>query len=187
MDKQDRIGCVNNSIKLTTGGFIDLIKPDPNDINIIDIATSLSRTARYTGHGTHFYSVAEHSVLGTRRALADGNPIPMCQAFLLHDAPEAFIGDVAKPLKVLLPEYRKFEDAFEAAVSKAFDVDLEGWHSDIKYYDLGMLKAEKQAMWGKFDQWSGLDQVDNLDVKLEFWSPAYARNEFLALFYQLFA
>lgn len=75
--------------------FLDI---KPEDICIEDIAHSLSHTCRYGGHCSCFFSVAEHSIRCCDRAR--GRSIPLWG--LLHDAAEAYIGDICKPLKTLL-------------------------------------------------------------------------------------
>lgn len=85
--------------KLTTwsGRMIDYANPSPDDIYINDIATALSRECRYAGHASHFYSVAQHSVLCSRIV----HPNLAIEA-LLHDAAEAYIKDLPVSLKRML-------------------------------------------------------------------------------------
>lgn len=88
----------------------DVLNPAPEKVDWTDIAVSLSRTARFRGHTARFYSVAEHSVHVMRvvRGLTD-DPVAHLAA-LLHDAHEAYLGDmitpVASALGVKLPEFR---------------------------------------------------------------------------------
>jgi hypothetical protein len=86
----------------TLGGTFDLLDPDPADISISDIANALSNICRYNGHVPHFYSVADHSVR-VMHLVAERSPEepsrPLLMAALLHDAAEAYIGDVIRPLK----------------------------------------------------------------------------------------
>ena len=78
----------------STGQLIDFTNPRPESINILDIAEALSKLCRFTGHTSTFYSVAQHCCF-----VHDLCPIEMRPWALLHDAHEAYIGDVIAPLK----------------------------------------------------------------------------------------
>ena len=84
-------------IQTYTGKKFSLINPKPEDIDIIDIAYSLSRQCRFNGHTLFFYSVAQHSCLVSQNVSKENE-----KWGLLHDAAEAYIGDIIKPLKHLL-------------------------------------------------------------------------------------
>lgn len=96
-----------SKILLRSGVMHDLLNPAANgDPNIEDIAHALANICRWTGHTSRFYSVAEHCI----RAAAIAPP--ECKLHvLMHDATEAYLGDVATPLKQLLPEYSRIENA----------------------------------------------------------------------------
>lgn len=126
-----------------TGRTIDLNDPDPESLHIDDIARSLSRICRFGGHSSAFYSVAQHSVL-----IAALCKPAFGQWALMHDAAEAYLGDVIKPLKVLLePHYRLIEERFEAAIIKRFDILYDtGIKKEIKRLDSLMLEYEHEAL-----------------------------------------
>lgn len=178
---------VRNKIKLTTGQYIDLISPDAKNIHIFDIATSLSRLCRYNGHGKFFYSVAEHCVLATRASMRNVDAQSLIKAILMHDAPEAYLGDIARPLKVLLPMYAKLESRFEELIGSVFDIDFVKLHDDIKYYDNAMLKPEKDMLFGERWIWGDVDSLPNLGIEIQLWTPERACREFLSLYYELFS
>jgi len=98
-----------SKILLRSGTMHDLLNPAANGDPIIeDIAHALANICRWTGHTSRFYSVAEHCI----RAAAIAPP--ECKLHvLMHDAAEAYLGDVATPLKNLLPEYKTIEAAHE--------------------------------------------------------------------------
>lgn len=106
-----------SSITVTGGAYFDILNPTSYDYPIEVIANALSNLCRYTGHVTRFYSVAEHSVLVSKA-------VPQRYALegLLHDASEAFVGDVSSPLKKLLPEYQTIEDNIQSAIANHFDL-----------------------------------------------------------------
>lgn len=88
-----------------SGRLIDLTRMGPNDICLPDIAASLSKLCRFGGHTREFYSVAQHSVL-----VANNLPQHLQLAGLLHDAAEAYLCDLPRPVKELLPSYRQLEE-----------------------------------------------------------------------------
>lgn len=127
-------------ITTVAGKFFDILKPEEYEFEIDEIATALSNLCRYTGHVNRFYSVAEHSVL-VSRLLPDN--LALCG--LLHDASEAYLGDVSSPLKKLLPEYRKIEDRVQEAIAKQFDLPYPYPHS-VHEADKRMYWQERQGV-----------------------------------------
>lgn len=114
-----------------TGKKFFPLDPNPSAVDIEDIAHALSNICRFTGHSNHFYSVAEHSLF-----VADLLPRHLKLAGLLHDASEAYICDVASPVKPYLVNYAAAEDALMSAVGKAFGVEKELFHhSAVKHVD----------------------------------------------------
>jgi uncharacterized protein len=128
------------TLETVTGRFVDLIEPDPKDICIEDIAWSLSRLARFNGHTINKlpYSVAQHSLvvayetvrlatveIGYDRALTPSEAARWLLLGLLHDASEAYTGDVSGPLKKipeLRPVIKKIEHRIQDAIYKALGI-----------------------------------------------------------------
>lgn len=86
-------------IRTWAGMYIDPFDPDPDVIRIDDIAHALSLICRYNGHVDHHYSVAQHSLEVVRFLQDKGAPTSVQLEGLLHDAAEAYMGDLASPLK----------------------------------------------------------------------------------------
>lgn len=106
-----------SAILLSNGDFFDFLDPSNHTFDIESIATALSNLCRYTGHVKNFYSVAEHcyivSLLVPEQYALEG---------LMHDASEAYCGDVASPLKALVPEYKKIELGVQEAIAKFYNL-----------------------------------------------------------------
>lgn len=121
------------------------IDPSGAEIDAHDIAQSLSRICRYLGHCTRWYSVAEHSVLVSL-------VVPEYAALhgLLHDAQEAYVCDIHRPLKSGLLDYIDIESRNEAAVTSRFG--FEEYEDIVKRADDGVLMAEKNAIVPRSDR-----------------------------------
>lgn len=128
-------------ITTMSGKFFDILKPEEHNFEIEEIATALSNLCRYTGHVNTFYSVAEHSVLVSRIV-----PERYALAGLLHDASEAYLGDVSSPLKKLLPEYKAIENRVQQAIATSFGLGDDLNHSSVHEADKRMYWQERQSV-----------------------------------------
>lgn len=136
------------------------LDPQPDEIAIDDIAHALAMVCRFSGHVTRFYSVAEHSVwvstvAETAAAELRYEPhdlIEVAMAGLLHDSPEAYLGDMVRPLKRSMPEYRNVEKRVEAAIAAKFGLSDNGAHL-IKAADVRMLATEREQLMRVRLQW----------------------------------
>lgn len=164
-----------------TRTMVDLERPSPGVIHVEDVAHALSMTCRYAGHCSSFYSVAEHSLLvcslgGTSSVLK-----VELLAHLLHDASEAYLGDVTTPLKLLLPHYRELEDRWEAVIRERFSLPTVGalWRK-VARADHDALKIEQQVLC-----WDASLPDPGVGADLDCWSPADAERRFLYNFRRL--
>ena len=176
----DTFGCIRNTIKLASGAYLDIANPDPNLIDLESIAHGLSMTCRYGGQCPEFYSVAEHSVLCTVAAREAGDS-DILRDVLLHDAAEAFIGDIPKPIKLMLPDYQEVEAAVEAAIRERFGLSVDS-ADRVKKYDRAVLKLEKQTMWPEdSEEWEGFSEIEAIKLPVSYWTPDRAKRSFLSL------
>jgi 5'-deoxynucleotidase YfbR-like HD superfamily hydrolase len=130
-----------------SGRVMHVLDPHPEDIEITDIAWALSQTCRFGGHTRAFYSVAEHSfrMSWAAQRLRPENP-ELALVALLHDATEAYLGDVISPLKWQLSDYKAIERMWERAIGERFGLVLGNGYAFaqlIKELDLGMLMRER--------------------------------------------
>lgn len=151
-----------------------------------DVSRGLGRLCRFGGQirqEFEFYSVAEHCVLLTRWAARHMNDVKTVQTFrtiLFHDAPEAFVGDLIRPVKRMLPAFSEIEDRIYASVAERFDL-LCPIPEFVKALDDRMLRTERdQVMWGNDHPWI-TDDLEPLDVTIEGWLPRRATEEFQRL------
>lgn len=119
-----------------SGRKIDVCKITPDDIEIADIARSLSRICRFAGHTLRFYSVAQHSLL-----VSQCLPAQFALDGLLHDAAEAYVSDVPKPVKRLFKAYSKLEEEVYKAIATKFALPSK-IREEVLYADLKVLGWE---------------------------------------------
>jgi hypothetical protein len=173
-------GCIKNTIRLRSGTYFDFLNPQPDQFTLADIAGALSKICRFGGQCDHFYSVAEHSVHCCRQARADGLPLDTQLAVLFHDAAEAFVGDVVKPLKIMLPEYATIEDRVEAVIAEKFGIDFRRYREQVREIDHAMLIAERKEKFSHDDvDWFGERDVRPLNIDFAIWGPAEADDRFI--------
>lgn len=159
-----------------TGGIIDIHNPEPAMFNLIDIASGLSKICRFGGQCKHFYSVAQHCVI-----VAALSPVGYKLEGLMHDATEAYLGDVIKPLKLILGEtYVNIEKRFETAIIKAFNLN-KTYLESIKPYDMMALEVEAEyLLFDNTQQWQF--NMQSLGLGTELWAPDKAKAEFIKAF-----
>lgn len=158
-----------NCITTFTGLSLDVFNPDSKAISIYDIAHGLSNVCRWAGHTPHFFSVAQHSIMCARKI----DPSLKLNA-LLHDASEAYLGDMPKPIKKRLPDYQNVEEKLMICISTVFGVEYP-IHPEVKRIDKHQLIYEHNVFSG----------IDSYDTSFEYWSPEYAKRIFLKTFFEI--
>lgn len=155
------------------GDFFDFHNPEGHDYDIKVIAHSLSNLCRFNGHSNKFYSVAEHSVLVSRLV-----PPQYALIGLLHDASEAYCGDVSSPLKRLLPDYRRIEERVQQAISVHFGLP-KVWPEDIHLADKRLYLTERKTITNSTDALWHTD-LEPADILVAGMDPKNAKAFFLS-------
>lgn len=155
------------------------LDPRTEDVYIDDIAASLSKQCRFAGHSLEFYSVAEHSV---RVSLAC-DPLDALWG-LLHDASEAYLVDVPRPIKPYLKEYRSIETNVMNAICKRFGLS-ETMPESVKQADTALLATEaRDLMVTPHLTDRGLEE-EALPEEIVPWTHEHARLRFVARFLEI--
>ena len=168
-------------IETFTGRNVDILDPDPNEICIEDIAHALANTNRFGGHTRVPYSVAEHSV-----RMSHIVPEFLAMDALMHDAQEAYIGDMPSPFKKVMQEFQFYEDRIECVIRKAFDLPGSKHDPRIKHYDNVMLITEARDL--GLSWWNTLkhtDMPEPLPDHIYPWTWRFASISFLDRFKEL--
>jgi 5'-deoxynucleotidase YfbR-like HD superfamily hydrolase len=156
------------------------LDPRVEEVDIEDIAHALSHQCRYAGHCKQFYSVAEHSVLVSYVV-----PPELALEGLLHDATEAYVVDVPRPLKRHLTGYAEIEEINWKVIAQRFGL-LEKLPPEVKVADDRVLLAEKKAL---LDEpplpWTWAQGLTPADVTVWALRPSVARRAFLQRFEEL--
>ncbi len=112
------------------------LAPKPEDICVEDIAHALSLMVRANGHFPRFYSVGQHCIHCCEEASARGYTPRVQLACLLHDASEAYLADITRPVKRYLPKYKEIEQMLQEIIFEKY---------------LGVLSEEETKLWRKLD------------------------------------
>lgn len=148
------------------------LDPRAAEVDPRDVAHALSMLCRYGGHVDRFYSVAEHCVLMSR-AVAPEHAL----AALLHDATEAYVVDVPRPLKAHLRQYRAIEDRVWLAVAERFGIH-PGIPFEVHDADDRILLTERDALMPRHGVWYQDGRMAPLPVEVTGWAPFEAEDRY---------
>jgi 5'-nucleotidase len=170
-------------IQTLSGRRVNPLDASPEDIDAGDIARALANTCRFGGHSRAFYSVAQHSAIVCDLLEERGATPDELMAALLHDASEAYLGDLPHPLKhrsELGAAFRVAEKRLEAVIAERFA--LPDAAARIKPLDRALLATERRIFSEVRWHWPELDGVEPLELAIEPWAPARAQEEFTRRF-----
>ena len=192
---------MTNLMQTYSGKVVDLKAPTPDMISIVDIAHALSMTCRFGGHCKKFYSVAEHSVWVEVAGRSEGyftNITPTCWehclALLLHDAAEAYIGDIITPVKGLVPDFAHLENAWLRAIEVNFGLGTlltspspivrRADRTTLEFEAIELLNPSASSMIPPDPQHIPT-MAGPLSGMFQCWNPEQAKDEFLGRFVEL--
>jgi hypothetical protein len=137
-----------NAVEIASGAYLDVTDPDPSVITVEVVAHALANTCRFGGHTRRFYSVAEHACLVAARVANEGGSPGL----------QLLVGDVPRPIRLLVPKFREIEGRIDTAVRDALKLPhaSDGDNARIQAADDWALACE--AHWllpSKGEGWAG--------------------------------
>ena len=174
-------------IQTYTGKVFEPQNPTPESIDIEDIAHALGMICRFNGHVQRFYSVAEHCVVMSNQ-VSEVAALPA----LLHDAAEAYVSDLALPIKPMVDGYDEMEMRIREVIEEKYRANMH-WaacshytQEEVKKADRRMLTTEMQQLMSNCErEWESTKHFDPYPITLRCLSPTEAKRAFIFRFYQL--
>lgn len=165
-----------------SGQKFDLANPTAAMVHPADLAHSLAHLPRFNGHTHEHYSVAQHCYAASTMV-----PTEHALAALLHDAAEAYIGDMVRPLKQLLPEYSAIEASIWQAICERFDLEPE-LPACVKHIDMVLLGIERRDLMPAHpEEWPCLAGIELPPQRINPWPAAEARINYFNRLMELMA
>lgn len=160
--------------------------PHPDDVKIEDIGHGLSHICRFGGQCREFYSVAQHSVLIAQELARREAPPEMVLWGLLHDAAEAYLGDMVRPLKQSMPNYMRLEAQTESCILTGLGLEAptHGTRHIVKELDDVLLMTERRDLMNHCGhEWT--PRARPLVDPIRPWSPELAKRHFLESYHNI--
>lgn len=161
-------------IQTRKGRQFFVFDPRPDDFDIEEIAWALSMQCRYNGHTKQFMSVAQHSVM-----VAELSDPEDALWGLLHDAAEAFIGDMVRPLKRSMPEFVVVENRILSQLAFAYGLEPDMPASVKRADNVALATEQKLIMAPAPADWALLEKADPDIVEIPEMHPAEAFQHFM--------
>lgn len=166
----------DNWIQTYTGRQFYPFKPEQSEVVIEDIAHHLSNICRFTGACRVHYSVAQHSVIVSQLV-----PTEFSLWGLLHDAEEAYLNDMASPVKPGFPEFKTVAQAVQVRILEQFGLSLPE-PDCVKHADLIMVATESRDLMANAPTMWKLPVAPLSGLTVVPWTPDQAEREFLRRF-----
>lgn len=154
------------------------LEPKVSDVCLEDIAHALSNMCRFNGHCKKFYSVAQHSVLVTEYLIDEFEDTSIALAGLFHDAAEAYLPDLCRPIKSAWDEFVEIESRLFEIICIALRIPWcfsPDHNNAIKTADDVLLSTELRDLLSFVD----LELPPPLEEKIVAWTPMYSKRKFL--------
>lgn len=165
---------IYNFITTFTNKQYEFLNPKVDQVCIEDIAQALSMNCRYSGHVKSFYSVAEHSCIVSDKVLELTGDYQMAFDALLHDASEAYLTDIPRPIKPHLKNYFDIEALSEKCIQKA--LGCNPMNELIKHIDTNIIRDEAEQLFISTPSWAG--DYELVNIKVASMPPEKAKLEF---------
>jgi hypothetical protein len=157
------------------------LDPQPEEVDIQDIAHSLAFQCRFNGHCSSFFSIAQHSVFVSKIV-----PPEQALAGLLHDAAETYTGDIVTPLKRFLPpQFKEIENEIEKAIFSHFEIKNIDKITIKKADRIALFTEMRDLMKKPHSEWNEKDSSQIHPDKIIPLSPEEAEKEFLKRYREL--
>jgi uncharacterized protein len=173
-------------LQTVSGRWVNPFDPDPAQLDAGDIARALANLCRFGGHCRSFYSVAQHSVIVSELVEQRGGDAEDAFTALMHDATEAYLGDMPHPLKHRSPlgaAFKAAEEHLEQAIRARFRIRAEV--PEIKRVDRALLATERRAFSAEDWHWPELEGVEPLELELTALAPEAATRPFAERYAEL--
>jgi hypothetical protein len=175
-------------VETYTGTKFYPFEPNPEHINLLDIAHPLSQMCRFTGHCEFFYSVAQHSINCAKEMMLLGEPPRMQLYALMHDASEAYLQDIARPIKSSIGNYEEIEAKLMDAIWDAFGIPRpseDEWQKVKQVDDLMLLNEAKILMKCKHWDLGEFPVIQNARFRITEMSMRSVEAEFMQMFSEI--
>lgn len=147
MSAKQELNNLDGHINTRSGLKFSLFDPKPEQINLEDISHGLAYKGHFAGQTPYFFSIAQHCLL-TFFLLPEKSAVDLKIASLLHDASEAYIGDIIKPLKIHLPFFEETEKRIQNIIFDKFNLNI-GLMDIVKQYDIEAQRIEFDFFYNK--------------------------------------
>ena len=176
---------MSNNITTYSNISFNPLNPDTDKILIDDISHALSLMTRANGHFKEFYSVGQHSIFCAKEAIQRGHSKKVALACLLHDASEAYIADIIRPVKKSLLQYLEIEENLQEAIYSKF---IKEELTDEEKNQINLI--DNTMLYYEFIHYKNIELEVNHDrlytnPEFKFVDFAEVKNEFVRLFDEL--
>jgi len=168
-------------IETFTNKQYHFLNQSESEVCIEDIAQALSMSCRYSGHVKRFYSVAEHSCILSDKVLEITGDESQAYDALLHDASEAYLTDIPRPIKSHLDNYFDIELLAEKCIQSA--LKCKPMNDLIARLDTNIVRDEAEQLFVNVPSWAG--DYELVGIKVKGLNPEKARVEFMKRFNEL--
>lgn len=170
-----------NYIETFTNKQYHFMNPSVSEVCIEDISQALSMSCRYSGHVKSFYSVAEHCCIISDKILDLTGDKSQAYDALMHDASEAYLNDIPRPIKPHLDNYLSIEGMAERCIQKA--LHCNPMNNLIAELDKNIVRDEAVQLFNSIPSW--VNDYESIGITVLSLTPEDAKREFLSRFERL--